>query len=136
MATLFAAPTMQKSSFNHQHHVSCSTSSSGLLSNYRCLNYSQPSSFSSQSSSFRGLGFKASETAVAQIGGRRSSGIKMSWDGSLSSVKLIIQGKNVEVPCSSLCLKNKNVVFYLFDKMTKGKKMLTITFTLIMISYL
>lgn len=31
------------------------------------------------------------------LGAQRSFGIKMSWDGPLSSVKLILQGKNLEV---------------------------------------
>ncbi|KAK6155484.1 hypothetical protein DH2020_009732 [Rehmannia glutinosa] len=100
MATLFAAPTMQKS-FNYQLHVSCSTSSSssssGLLSKFNSSNNPGPFSFSSQKSSFLGLGFKAHEMVVAKHGIRRSAGVKMSWDGSLSSVKLILQGKNLEL---------------------------------------
>lgn len=110
MATLFAAPAIQNR-FGHQHHVSCSTSSSssssssGLLSKFSCLNNSYRFSFLSQNSSFLGLGFKAHDTLVIKNGIKRSFGIKMSWDGPLSSVKLILQGKNLEVPFSTLCLK-------------------------------
>lgn len=86
MATLFASPTIQNC-FTHQHHVSCSTpsssSSSGLL-------------FPSQKSSFLGLSFNAHEMLAVRNGGTRF-GAKMSWDGSLSPVKLILQGKNVEL---------------------------------------
>ncbi|KAI3471266.1 hypothetical protein Pfo_027929 [Paulownia fortunei] len=100
MATLFAAPSVQKS-FTHQHHISCSTSSfsssSGLLSMVSCSNNCQPFSFSSQNSSFLGLGFKPHEMVLLNNGSKRSFGIKMSWDGPLSSVKLILQGKNLEL---------------------------------------
>ncbi|KAI3457937.1 hypothetical protein Pfo_014600 [Paulownia fortunei] len=97
MATLFAAPTIQKS-FNHQHHVSCSaSSSSGLLSKFSYSQNSHPFSFSSQSSSSLGLGFKANVMVVVKNGIKRSFGVKMSWDGPLSSVKLILQGKNLEL---------------------------------------
>lgn len=34
---------------------------------------------------------------LPSTGRRSSSAVKMSWDGSLASVKLIIQGKNLEV---------------------------------------
>ncbi|KAG8390457.1 hypothetical protein BUALT_Bualt01G0085300 [Buddleja alternifolia] len=89
MATLFAAaPSVQKS-FNH--HISCSTSSSSAL-------LSRSFSFSSQKSTFMGLGFKSHQTFSVKNGStKRSFGIKMSWDGSLSSVKLILQGKNLEL---------------------------------------
>ncbi|KAL0317925.1 UNVERIFIED_CONTAM: Ribosome-binding factor PSRP1, chloroplastic [Sesamum angustifolium] len=97
MATLFAAPCIQKGFVNHQHHV-CSTSSSfGLLSTFSCSSNSQPLLSSSQNSSFLGLGFKAHEMVVVRIGNKRSFGVKMSWDGPLSSVKLILQGKNLEL---------------------------------------
>ncbi|KAL8538240.1 hypothetical protein ACS0TY_000278 [Phlomoides rotata] len=86
MATLFAAPTIQKS-FTHQHHVSCSTSSSSSSSGLL---------FPSQKSSFLGVSFNAHEILAVKNGGKRF-GPKMSWDGSLSSVKLILQGKNVEL---------------------------------------
>lgn len=108
MATLFAAPSMHKS-FNQQHHISCSTStcssSSVLLSMVSCSNNCQPFSFSSLSSSFLGLGFRSQEMCFLKKGNKGTFGIKMSWDGPLSSVKLILQGKNLEVPFSYLCLK-------------------------------
>ncbi|KAL7106806.1 hypothetical protein ACP275_06G015700 [Erythranthe tilingii] len=95
MATLFAAPTsiIQKSVvINHQqHHVTCSTSSPGLL-----LPNHHPFSFSSQNSTFMGLPFK-SATVYGMKRSSSSSGIQMSWDASLSSVKLILQGKNLEL---------------------------------------
>ncbi|KAK4431259.1 Ribosome-binding factor PSRP1, chloroplastic [Sesamum alatum] len=98
MATLFAAPCIQKGFFNHQHHVSCSTSSSfGLLSTFSSSSNSQPFLSSSQNSTFLGSGFKAHEMVVVRIGSKRSFGVKMSWDGPLSSVKLILQGKNLEL---------------------------------------
>ncbi|GFP88752.1 ribosome-binding factor psrp1 chloroplastic [Phtheirospermum japonicum] len=93
MATLFAAPTMQKS-LSHQLHVSCSTSSSGFLTKFSCSNNPHPLS---QKSCFLGLGIKTHEMVVVKNGINRSFGVKMSWDGSLSSVKLILQGKNLEV---------------------------------------
>ncbi|KAL8049348.1 hypothetical protein ABFX02_06G015800 [Erythranthe guttata] len=97
MATLFAAPTsiIQKSvAINHQqHHVTCSTSSpAGLL----LPKHHHPFSFSSQNSTFMGLPFK-SATVFKRSSSSSSSGIKMSWDASLSSVKLILQGKNLEL---------------------------------------
>ncbi|KAL3630750.1 Ribosome-binding factor psrp1, chloroplastic [Castilleja foliolosa] len=94
MATLFAVPTMQMS-LNHQFHVSYSTSSSGLLTKFSCSN--NPHHPISQNSSFLGLGFKSHEMVVVKKGIKRCFGVKMSWDGSLSSVKLILQGKNLEV---------------------------------------
>ncbi|XP_057786191.1 ribosome-binding factor PSRP1, chloroplastic [Salvia miltiorrhiza] len=91
MATLLAAPTIQKS-FTHQHHVSCSTSSSSS-SSFSCSYNSHPLSFPSQKSNFLG----SHEMLLVRNGGHRSFGIKMSWDGPLSSVKLILQGKNLEL---------------------------------------
>ncbi|KAH6811620.1 30S ribosomal protein [Perilla frutescens var. frutescens] len=98
MATLFAAPTIQKS-FTHQHHVSCSTSYSSPppSSSFSSSKNSHPFSFPSQKSSFLGSGFRAHENLVVKNGVQRSFGIKMSWDGPLSSVKLILQGKNLEL---------------------------------------
>ncbi|KAL1557715.1 Ribosome-binding factor psrp1, chloroplastic [Salvia divinorum] len=111
MATLLAAPAIQKS-FAYHHHVSCSTSpssssSSPLSSSFGCSSNAQPLSFPSQKSSFLGSGFGAREMVA-----RRSFGIKMSWDGPLSSVKLILQGKNLEL--------NPSVKSYVEEKLGKA----------------
>ncbi|GFP93703.1 ribosome-binding factor psrp1 chloroplastic [Phtheirospermum japonicum] len=96
MATLYLSLSMQKS-FNHQHHVSCS-SSPGLLSTFRCSNTNiQPFSLSSQKSSLMGLGFKSHEMGFFENGVKKPLGIQMSWDGPLTSVKLILQGKNFQL---------------------------------------
>lgn len=136
MATLFAAPTIQKS-FTHQHHVSCSASSSSSpSSSFSCSNYSHPISCPSQKSIFLGSGFKPQEMLLVKNGVQRSFGIKMSWDGPLSSVKLILQGRNLEVPFSSLCvnllsfhcLQLQDFYFYFFLKKKKKALYLCLCF--------
>ncbi|XP_073145656.1 ribosome-binding factor PSRP1, chloroplastic [Henckelia pumila] len=93
MATPFAAPCVQKS-FNPLHVACCTTtSSSGWLSS----NNSHPVAISSGNSCLLGTGLRAYEMVFVKGVGKRSSGVRMSWDGSLSSVKLIIQGKNLEL---------------------------------------
>ncbi|KAK6129373.1 hypothetical protein DH2020_036889 [Rehmannia glutinosa] len=97
MATQYAALSMQKS-FNHQHHISFSTSSSsGLQSMVRISKTRQPFSFSSLNSSFMGLCLKSHEMGFVENGSKKSSGVRMSWDGPLTSVKLILQGKNLQL---------------------------------------
>ncbi|GER33431.1 30S ribosomal protein [Striga asiatica] len=97
MATLFAAPTMEKSFFHHQLHFSWSSSSSSsrLSTSFGCSNNNlHPFS---QKSSFLGLGLKTHEKMVVKTGFNGTFGVKMSWAGPLSSVKLILQGKNLEL---------------------------------------
>ncbi|KAL3651258.1 Ribosome-binding factor psrp1, chloroplastic [Castilleja foliolosa] len=97
MATLYISLSMQKS-FNQHHHVSCA-SSPGLLSTSHCSINVQPFSLSSQKSSFMGLGFKSHEMGFLKNGVKLKPplGIQMSWDGPLTSVKLILQGKNFQL---------------------------------------
>ncbi|KAG6417347.1 hypothetical protein SASPL_119501 [Salvia splendens] len=100
---LLVAPAIQKSfTYQIQHHVSCSTSSSS--SSFGC---SHSLSFPSQKSSFLGSGFRGRELVV-----QRSFGMKMSWDCPLSSVKLILQGKNLEL--------NPSVKSYVEEKLGKA----------------
>ncbi|XP_059300165.1 ribosome-binding factor PSRP1, chloroplastic [Lycium ferocissimum] len=51
---------------------------------------------SAGSSGFLNSGFKKNEINVA-VKVTKSMGIRMSWDGPLSSVKLILQGKNLDL---------------------------------------
>ncbi|KAL6581597.1 hypothetical protein OROMI_007520 [Orobanche minor] len=96
MATLYLAPSIQKS-VNPQLHISCSSSPGGsLLSTVRRSNKIQLFSFSSHNSSFMDLGFKSHELGILQNRRRRSLRIQMSWDGPLTSVKLILQGRNLK----------------------------------------
>ncbi|KAL3846068.1 hypothetical protein ACJIZ3_003471 [Penstemon smallii] len=97
-ATVFPAPCIQTKFNHHQHHISCS--SSGSIS------------FTSQKSSFLGLGCKTHEMVVVKSGFKRSFGVKMSWDGPLSSVKLILQGRNLEL--------TPTVKSYVEDKLGKA----------------
>ncbi|XP_073297705.1 ribosome-binding factor PSRP1, chloroplastic-like [Primulina huaijiensis] len=107
MATLFSAPCIQ-GSFNHHHVTCCTTSSSGWLSS----NNSHPSAISSRNSCLLGMGLRAYEMVFVKSGGKRSIGVRMSWDGPLSSVKLIIQGKNLEL--------TPTVKSYVEDKLGKA----------------
>lgn len=88
MATLFAAPAILQKGFSNLHHVHCS---SPLLQPK--FVYSDSVSRPSLCSSF--LGVQQMAVVRNEIG--KSFGVKMSWDGTLSSVKLIIQGKNLEL---------------------------------------
>ncbi|KAL6527016.1 Ribosome-binding factor psrp1, chloroplastic [Orobanche gracilis] len=69
MATLYLAPSIQKS-VNPQLHIYSSSSPGG---------------------------FKSHELGILQNRRRRYLRIQMSWDGPLTSVKLILQGRNFKV---------------------------------------
>lgn len=97
MATLLASPNLH---FNHHPLFSpCSSSSSSpvLLSLTCWSSNSQPFALSSQNSSFLSSGFRSHEIVFVRNSTGKSMGVRMSWDGLLFSVKLIIQGKNLEV---------------------------------------
>ncbi|XP_051137993.1 ribosome-binding factor PSRP1, chloroplastic [Andrographis paniculata] len=97
MATLFAAPALQKS-FNHHRHAYCSSLQLASLPKFTFSDASHPVSISSHSSIFLGSSFfTAHQMVVVRNGIVKSSGVKMSWDGPLSSVKLIIQSRNLEL---------------------------------------
>lgn len=83
--------------------------------------YSSPATalsltLSSTSSGFLNSAFKKNEVNVP-VRNRvaKSFGIRMSWDGPLSSVKLILQGKNLEVTLLTLLLF-PCIFCYIYDK--------------------
>ncbi|XP_016459845.1 ribosome-binding factor PSRP1, chloroplastic [Nicotiana tabacum] len=90
MATLSISPTVG-TTFPCPHSYppgSSSFTSSSTLS----------LTLSASSSGFLNSAFKNNEiSAPMKKKGTRSFGIRMSWDGPLSSVKLILQGKNLEL---------------------------------------
>ncbi|XP_022870785.1 ribosome-binding factor PSRP1, chloroplastic-like, partial [Olea europaea var. sylvestris] len=97
MATILASPNLH---FNHHPlFSSCSSSSSSpvLLSLICWSSNAQPFALSSQNSSFLSSGFRSHEIVFVRNSTGKSMGVRMSWDGPLSSVKLIIQGKNLEL---------------------------------------
>ncbi|CAA2965830.1 ribosome-binding factor PSRP1, chloroplastic [Olea europaea subsp. europaea] len=100
MATLFASANIHKSLyFNHHHQFSCcsSSSSSGLLSLTASSSNYQTSALSSQNFSFLSSRFRYHDIVIIRNSTGKSMGVRMSWDGPLSSVKLILQGKNLEL---------------------------------------
>ncbi|KAL8050686.1 hypothetical protein ABFX02_06G097000 [Erythranthe guttata] len=101
MATqYFAAPSLQKSSTSKHQILSLSGLPLSRVSS-RTTNH-HPLSFSSSSESFRflDLGLKSHEIVSRKNGGGNGSysyGIKMSWDGPLTSVKFILQSKSLQL---------------------------------------
>ncbi|EYU19696.1 hypothetical protein ABFS82_06G096600 [Erythranthe guttata] len=97
MATqYFAAPCLQKSSTSKHQILSRSGLPLSRVSS-RTTNH-HPLSFSSSSESFRflDLGLKPHEI-VSRKNGSYSYGVKMSWDGPLTSVKFILQSKSLQL---------------------------------------
>ncbi|XP_019195111.1 PREDICTED: ribosome-binding factor PSRP1, chloroplastic [Ipomoea nil] len=104
MATLSISSTARAFSCSSCYSPSSSPSSS-TLSLSKKLKF-----LSSSSSSFLASSFKISESS--NVPPRKPMGIRMAWDGPLSSVKLIIQTKHIEL--------TPNVRSYVEEKLGKA----------------
>nr|GMD55065.1 ribosome-binding factor PSRP1, chloroplastic [Ipomoea batatas] len=107
MATLSISSTARAFSCSSCYSPSSSPSSS-TLSLVKCGK--KLKSLSSSSSSFLASSFKISESS--NVPPRKPMGIRMAWDGPLSSVKLIIQTKHIEL--------TPNVRSYVEEKLGKA----------------
>ncbi|KAK2972790.1 hypothetical protein RJ640_028318 [Escallonia rubra] len=102
MATLFASPTVQTTAirYRRQAYFSFSPDSASAASISSSSTKPQLPALVSHRSSFLNpspsLNPKSNELAPA-LRGVKPHGIRMAWDGPLSSVKFILQGKNLDI---------------------------------------
>lgn len=90
-----ASPALQ-TPFRHPYLSCCSSSSTNCsTSSLSLANTSSKSQLCS--SSFFGSGFRSLEIVPSKIISARTMGTRMAWEGPLSSVKLILQGRNIEL---------------------------------------
>lgn len=89
MAAFYASPTPTLQITNTHLPQSCPSSSSSLS-----FSSNRSSFFNSPSTSFKNFVHSLPKNGITK---QTPSLIRMSWDGALSSVKLILQGKNLDL---------------------------------------
>ncbi|KAK3042059.1 hypothetical protein RJ639_001761 [Escallonia herrerae] len=100
MATVFASPTVQTTTIHHRQRHYFSPDSASAASISSSSDKPQLPTLVSHRSSFLNpspsLNPRSNELAPA-LRGAKPHGVRMAWDGPLSSVKFILQGKNLDI---------------------------------------